>query len=92
MVRALDRTAEVLALGAGRVDLAGVPAARLGALARYGLVAKAPTLRDLSDARRIATVLATVRHLEAAAVDDALDLFSVLIGQPAAQPRPACWG
>jgi Domain of unknown function (DUF4158) len=79
MVRALDRAAEVPGIGAGRVDLAGIPTSRLGALARYGLVTKAPTLRDLSPNRQTATVLATVRHLEAAAVDDALDLFSVLM-------------
>lgn len=75
MVRALDRTGEVLGIGAGRVELGGVPKSRMGALARYGLVAKAPTLRELSPARKTATV----RHLEAAAVDDALDLFGVLM-------------
>jgi hypothetical protein len=55
------------------------PANRLAALARYGLAAKAPALRDLAEPRKTATLLATVRHLEAAAVDDALDLFGVLM-------------
>ena len=44
--------------------------------ARYGLTAKAQALRDLAGPWR-ATLLATARHLEAAAVDDALDLFDV---------------
>ena len=56
-----------------------MPANRLAALARYGLAAKAPALRDLAEPRRTATLLATARHLEAAAVDDALDLFDVLM-------------
>jgi hypothetical protein len=56
-----------------------VPANRLAALARYGLAAIAPALRDLAEPRRTATLLATARHLEAAAVDDALDLFDVLM-------------
>lgn len=79
MVKALDRAAEVLAVGGGRADLAGVPANRLEALARYGLGTKAPTLRGLTGPRRTATLLATARSLEVSAVDDVLDLFSVLM-------------
>ncbi|MDQ6778305.1 MAG: Tn3 family transposase, partial [Actinomycetota bacterium] len=47
--------------------------------ARYGLSAKAPALRELSSTRRAATLLATVRQLEVDAVDDALDLFDLLM-------------
>lgn len=36
------------------------------------MAAKAPTLTDLAHPRRTATLLATVRHLESASVDDAL--------------------
>lgn len=79
MTIALDRVAEVLALGARAADVEAVPANRLAVLARYGLTAKAPALRELADPRRTATLLATARHLEAAAVDDALDLFDVLM-------------
>jgi TnpA family transposase len=79
MTGALDRVSEVLALGARSASVEVVPANRLAALARYGLAAKAPALRDLAEPRKTATLLATARHLEAAAVDDALDLFDVLM-------------
>jgi TnpA family transposase len=79
MTMALDRVSEVLALGARAASVEAVPANRLAALARYGLAAKAPALRDLAEPRKTATLLATARHLEAAAVDDALDLFDVLM-------------
>lgn len=74
MTMALHRVSEVLALGVRSASVETVPANRLAALARYGLTAKAPALRDLAEPRRTATLLATARHLEAAAVDDALDL------------------
>ena len=77
--RALTRAAEVISVGAGRADLSGVPANRLSVLARYGLTAKAPLLRDLAGPRQAATLLAAARHLEASAVDDALDLFDLLM-------------
>jgi TnpA family transposase len=79
MTGALDRVSEVLAPGARSANVEAVPANRLAVLARYGLAAKAPALRDLAEPRRTATLLATARHLEAAAVDDALDLFDVLM-------------
>ncbi len=71
--------AEIAELGAGKVTTDPVPAVKLRALARYGLAAKAPTLRDLAADRQGATLLATVRHLETASVDDALDVLDVLI-------------
>ncbi len=79
MTMALDRVSEVLALGARSANVEAVPANRISALARYGLAAKAPALRDLAGPRCTATLLATARHLESAAVDDALDLFDVLM-------------
>lgn len=79
MVRALDRAAEVVGVGAGALDLSDVPPGRLDVLARHGMSSKAVMLRRLPEARRTATVLATVRELQATAVDDALDLFTVLM-------------
>jgi Domain of unknown function (DUF4158) len=79
MVRSLDRASELLAIGAGRADLAGVPVNRVEALARYGLSTKAPTLRELTEPRRTATLLAATRALEVSAVDDVLDLFALLM-------------
>lgn len=80
MVAALERVTEVGALGMGGVDLEAVPARRLAQLGRYGLSAKAPALRRHPRERQVATVAATVRTLEATAVDDALELFDVLMG------------
>ena len=79
MEYALERTQQVRDLGAGKVDVAQVPAARLTGLARYGLTSKAPTLKRLEVTRQTATLLATVRHLETATVDDALDLLDALM-------------
>lgn len=79
MVEALDRTSLIAGIGAGKVEVNDVPQAKLEALARYGLRAKAPSLADLTPDRQAATLLATVRHLETASVDDALDVLEVLI-------------
>src|SRR5450755_2281764 len=76
---ALERAAEIKGLGAGALLLPDVPPAKVAALARYGLGAKAPALRELSATRRAATLLATVGQLEVDAVDDALDLFDLLM-------------
>ncbi|GAT70050.1 transposase [Planomonospora sphaerica] len=89
--KALARAAEVSAVGAGAVPVAGVPANRLATLARYGLAAKAPALKDLAEPRCTATLLAATRQLEAAAVDDALDLFDLLMATRLINPsRRAC--
>lgn len=79
MAASLARAADVLAVGARRAQVQGVPANRLAMLARYGLTAKAPAIRELAEPRRTATLLAAARRLEAAAVDDALDLFDLLM-------------
>lgn len=47
--------------------------------ARYGMASKAPTLRDLEERRQTATLPATVRHMETASIDDALDVPDLLI-------------
>ncbi len=50
MVRALERAAEVIGLGAGTVEVGEVPPGRMEALARHGLLANAAMLRRLPDA------------------------------------------
>jgi hypothetical protein len=79
MGRALQRVSEISALGIGGLDLSGVPRRRTVALARYGMAAKAPLLRRHPEPRRLATLVATVDWLRARAVDDALELFDVLM-------------
>ena len=53
--------------------------ATLVELARWGMAGKAPALRRHPYSRKLATLLATVVHLEAKATDDALELFDVLM-------------
>jgi TnpA family transposase len=79
LVNALDRALELEALRVREADCSTVPANRMAALARYGLASKAPTLEALAEPRRTATLLALTRHLDAVAIDDALDLFALLM-------------
>lgn len=77
--RALIRVAEIRELGFSDLDIA-VPPRRLLELSRRGHASSVSQLRRLPDQRRYATLLATVRHLHTRAIDDALDLFDVLMG------------
>lgn len=79
MVRALDRAAEIAGFGTDRIDVVDVPPSRVAALARAGLTGDAFALRRLPAERRSATLLATARLLRSNAIDDALDLFAVLM-------------
>lgn len=56
-----------------------VPPNRLATLARVGLGSKAPILERTPGPKRTALLTSVVRHLEASAIDDALDLFSALM-------------
>jgi TnpA family transposase len=81
LMMSLDRVSQIAGLHMGAVDMAGtgVSARRLIELARTGFEAKAPKLAKLTYHRKIATLLATVRWLEATAADDALELFDVFM-------------
>ncbi len=80
LVKFLDRVAEISGLGlAGLGAEARVPPRRLAELSRYGMTASASLIRRHSDARRLATLVATVRHLQAKSVDDALELLDLLM-------------
>ncbi len=79
MVKSLERAADVAALRVREVDCSTVPANRITSLVRYGLASKARALEALAEPRRTATLLAMVRHLDAAATDDALDVFAELM-------------
>nr|WP_199818645.1 hypothetical protein [Streptomyces leeuwenhoekii] len=59
--------------------LSQIPPNRLAALARYGLGSKAASLERAAEPKRTAMLTAVMRHLEAKAIDEALDLFSVLM-------------
>lgn len=70
MVRALRRVSDVAGLGLSGLDVSAVPHRRAVALVLYGMAAKATALRRHPDPRRLATLVATVRSLEAKAADD----------------------
>ncbi|MCA2229749.1 hypothetical protein [Nonomuraea aurantiaca] len=86
MARPLERVEEIAAFRLGRVKLAHVPPNRLSALARYGLGSKTPNLARAGEPKRTAMVCAVVRHLEATAIDDALDLFALLMATKLINP------
>jgi hypothetical protein len=80
IIVALDQVAEIRGLGlAGLGAEAVVPLRRLAELARYGMTADAWLIRRHPDDRRLATLLATARYLEAKSVDDALELLDLLM-------------
>jgi len=56
LVNALERLADVRALGADDLDLSALPAPRVAALARYADQAWATQLADLGTERRVATL------------------------------------
>jgi hypothetical protein len=79
LARAIERLDEVRQLAAGLPRTDRLPKTRVLALARFAGVAKAQAVARLSDERRIATLLAFIRALEASAQDDVLDLFDLLV-------------
>ena len=80
MVKALDRVSQITGTGFGQLHPeSAVPARRLTELARYGMTASATQIRRHPSARRLATLLSTVVHLESKAVDDALELLDLLM-------------
>jgi len=79
MARALERVDEISSFQLGRVNLSRIPVNRLSTLARYGLLSKAQTIERAKDPRQTALLAAVLRNLEAQAIDDALDLFAMLM-------------
>ena len=79
LARAVDRLDEVRALAAGLPRTDRLPSTRVLALARFATAAKAHAVARLPEDRRLATLVAFIRTLEATAQDDVLDLFDVVV-------------
>jgi TnpA family transposase len=77
--RAIERLQEVQALAKELPSLDRLPTSRITGLARFASAAKAQAVERLPDERRVATLLAFVRTLEATAHDDVLDLLDVIV-------------
>jgi uncharacterized protein DUF4158 len=80
IIKALDQVAEIMGLELAALRIEDlVPPRRLADLSRYGMTAKAQQMRRHPATRRLATLMATVRHLEAKSVDDTLELLDLLM-------------
>lgn len=76
----MDRLREVRFLCAG-LDLSGIPNGRLRALARTAASVRAQAISRMPEERRVATLVAFVRRLEALAQDDVLDVLFALVSE-----------
>jgi len=79
LLRHLERIDAIRGHGLRRAPSADVPAAPLGRLARSARAAKPANLAPLHEPRRTATLAALFQTLEAAGLDDALELFEALM-------------
>ena len=79
LARAVRRLAEVQDLAQDLPRTDRLPRSRVLSLARFAGASKAQAIARLPGERRIATLLAFVRTLEASAQDDVLDLFDVVV-------------
>ena len=78
--KALKRAGDITGSGLpALVSNAAVPRRRLLDLARAGMATKATALRRQPEAKRWATVAATVAYLQGKAIDDALELLDLLM-------------
>ena len=77
--RAVGRLDEVRVLTLGLPTIDHVPPGRVTALARFATVAEAQAVARMPLERRMATLLALVRTLEATTQDDVLDLFDIAV-------------
>lgn len=78
-VRALERVDEIGAYRLGRLRLSQILPNRMAALARYALESKAPLLERAAEPKRTAMLTALMRRIDAKAINEALDLFQVLV-------------
>src|SRR6266571_4973747 len=75
----VSRLTEVLQLDVGPLDLVNVPTSRIKALAQYAVTTKAQNIANLTEQRRIATLVSFARQLAVTAQDDSLDVLDMLI-------------
>lgn len=76
----LDRLAAVRALGIPPLARSAVPEPTFAAVAAEGLRITVQHLRDLAEARRRATLVALMLHLETELTDAALSMFDKMMG------------
>lgn len=74
--QALTRIERIREVGVVSINLDGIATNKLEPILRHGLIVRAADLEKYSRSRRLATLLVVVQHLERAATDDALVVFS----------------
>jgi len=87
MIAALERYEACRNLGIRELDFSCIPPVWLQSLARYATTGWAPNMARMPDDRRIATLVAFAYAYTAATLDDALDLFDMLIADIAASAK-----
>jgi TnpA family transposase len=75
----VERLAELYGFGLASADFSVFPAGRMRSLARHGLTVDAAALRDLSPARTMATVIATILAITARTADDVGDIIDAVV-------------
>lgn len=74
LIAALNRLLTVRSLGINALNFSRIPTSSLKALARHAATIRVQAIARMPEQRRIATLLAFIRVLEAEAGDDVLDL------------------
>lgn len=79
LVQALKRLDKIRKLGIRSPAILSIPPSRIAALARIANTAKVTAVANLPPRRRLATLVAFVHTLETSALDDALQVFEMLV-------------
>lgn len=87
MIMALERYEELRDLGIRELDFSQIPLVWLQSLTRYATTGWAPNIARMPEDRRIATLVAFAYTYTATTLDDALDIFDLLIADIAASAK-----
>ncbi len=79
--RAISRSQEIRNMDINLPDKARIPPSRLTTLARFAATARVTAISRLKSPRKLATLVAFMHGLEAAAQDDVLDVLGMLLRQ-----------
>jgi TnpA family transposase len=87
MIAALERYEALRHLGIRELDFSRIPPVWVQSLSRYATTGWAPNIARMPEDRRMATLVAFAYAYTAATLDDALDVFDMLIADIAASAK-----